>query len=339
MAVFFPSVIGQHAQKQALGRRVLDGRFPHALLIEGEAGSGKRFFATQLAAALQCQGGGDTLPCGGCSACKKVLGGIAPDVYYLDAGDRATISVDAVRQMRKDMYLSATEADRKVYVIEGADTMTIQAQNALLKVLEEPPTEMTVLLLAERAEALLTTILSRVQTVRLAPLTREEMWQFAESHQLFGGRAKTERDACEYLITAAAGRPGVLQNLAGRSEGNALLKKRQTALDLLEVIALRKTAAQLHDAFSALPTKRGELQDLLGTVLLATRDLCLAVKCEEVPLLCYTDSKEVQRIASAFGAARLFKLYDLWLRTEDALEKNANVSLTLSELSMQLMKL
>lgn len=160
--------------QETLAAFVNGGRFPHALLLEGPEGSGRRTFAREIAAALFCRG--EHKPCGSCNQCRKVLERNHPDVeYYGGDGSRRSFHIDTIRQLRQNAWLLPGEAPCRVCVLCGAENMTDQAQNALLKILEEPPEHTVFILTAENRTMLLPTILSRVQTIRLEPLTPAEI--------------------------------------------------------------------------------------------------------------------------------------------------------------------
>ena len=159
--------------QETLAAFVNGGRFPHALLLEGPEGSGRRTFAREIAAALFCRG--EHKPCGSCNQCRKVLEQNHPDVeYYGGDGSRRSFHIDAIRQLRQNAWLLPGEAPCRVCVLCGAENMTDQAQNALLKILEEPPEHTVFILTAENRAMLLPTILSRVQCVSLGPVPEEE---------------------------------------------------------------------------------------------------------------------------------------------------------------------
>lgn len=160
--------------QETLAAFVNGGRFPHALLLEGPEGSGRRTFAREIAAALFCRG--EHKPCGSCNQCRKVLEQNHPDVeYYGGDGSRRSFHIDTIRQLRQNAWLLPGEAPCRVCVLCGAENMTDQAQNALLKILEEPPEHTVFILTAENRAMLLPTILSRVQTIRLEPLAPAEI--------------------------------------------------------------------------------------------------------------------------------------------------------------------
>ena len=160
--------------QETLAAFVNGGRFPHALLLEGPEGSGRRTFAREIAAALFCRG--EHKPCGSCNQCRKVLEQNHPDVeYYGGDGSRRSFHIDTIRQLRQNAWLLPGEAPCRVCVLCGAENMTDQAQNALLKILEAPSEHTIFILTAENRAMLLSTILSRVQTIRLEPLTPAEI--------------------------------------------------------------------------------------------------------------------------------------------------------------------
>lgn len=143
------------------------GHFPHGILLEGRPGVGKRTFARLIAAAAFCRGGGEH-PCGVCPACHKVFAGNHPDLIFLgEEGGVRSFHIDVIRQLRQSAQVMPNEADYKVAVLCGAENMTVQAQNALLKLLEEPPSHSIFILTVQNRMSLLPTILSRLQVLSL----------------------------------------------------------------------------------------------------------------------------------------------------------------------------
>lgn len=143
--------------------------FPNALLLSGNM---REDLATTLAAAYVCEGTGE-LPCGNCRHCRKIAAGIHPDVLFR-GDDPDDLKIDAIRALRADAYIRPNEAERKVYVLRAAETMNNNAQNALLKLLEEGPSYAVFFFLTKNPESLLPTLRSRCETVQLETVQEEE---------------------------------------------------------------------------------------------------------------------------------------------------------------------
>ena len=183
----------------------------HAYLLTGGSGDSRAKLAQRLTAAWLCEGeSGQTVPCGQCRACRKVLSGIHPDVSRTSpAPDKREIAVEQIRALRADAYIRPNEGKRKVYIIDPADAMNSPAQNALLKVLEEGPSYAAFLLLADRPGLLLETVRSRCELLALPPETAEpdpELLQRAETlaHLLLTG---DELAVAEALVEVELSKP------------------------------------------------------------------------------------------------------------------------------------
>ncbi|MCI1966069.1 MAG: ATP-binding protein [Oscillospiraceae bacterium] len=158
---------GNPEVKKSLSLAFDEERFPHAVLLEGSAGSGTGLLSGILAKAAVCLSN-DLQPCGCCPGCIKAAAGSHPDMVTLDGDSNPkAFPVDTVRQIRSGAYIRPNEAPRKVYRLQGVQNMSEPSQNALLKILEEPPENVLFLLTAVSAAALLPTIRSRVQIFTL----------------------------------------------------------------------------------------------------------------------------------------------------------------------------
>lgn len=162
----FDALPGNTALKASL-RTALDRRFPQAVLLSGPDGSGKTDFAQTIAAALLCTGASPR-PCGACASCHKIAHGTHPDLIVIDEGD-GEIKVETARNIRDEAAILPNDGDRKVFIIHNADRMNLSAQNALLKVLEEPPRYVFFILLSSQPGILLQTIRSRCAIYQLEP--------------------------------------------------------------------------------------------------------------------------------------------------------------------------
>lgn len=156
----FTAFIGNEKIKEKLTFLEQSKRLPHAIILEGDEGLGKVTLAREIALNLLCRA--DDKPCRVCAQCSKVLKGYHPDVYEFVAENRPnSFHVDDVRNVIKDVYIRPNEAEYKVYILGNCQCMNANAQNALLKVLEEPPQYAIFLLTATSKSALLPTVLSR----------------------------------------------------------------------------------------------------------------------------------------------------------------------------------
>ncbi|MFC5406745.1 DNA polymerase III subunit delta' [Cohnella soli] len=169
----FQQIIGQHRAKALLQNALSTRRIAHAYLFAGPAGSGRMEMAMAFAQALFCERGGSDA-CGECLECRKVEHGNHPDLHVVSP-DGAAVKIEQVRTLQKELSYRSVGAGYKVYVIESAETMTVQASNSLLKFLEEPPSPVVAILLAPSAQAVLPTILSRTQLVAFVPGDREAL--------------------------------------------------------------------------------------------------------------------------------------------------------------------
>jgi len=158
--------------KQTLVNFITDGRLPHALLLEGEGGCGKTHFARLAACAALCQA--QQKPCGQCRNCRLILQDSHPDVQVVshDAPEKP-YSVSALRELILSCYVLPNDGDKKVYILRNIHEMSEQAQNTLLKIIEEPPAHVIFILTCQSRARILPTILSRVVTLTISPCPEE----------------------------------------------------------------------------------------------------------------------------------------------------------------------
>lgn len=170
----FSGLLGNEELKKRLCASFRAGRHSHCYLLCGPDGSGKKTLAAILAQALQCEAA--VPPCGRCNICRKINEGIHPDVITVDDPEKKTVPVELVRQLQADAYVHPNEGKRKIYLIPRAQDLSDSAQNALLKLIEEPPAYAVFLLLTTNREKLLPTVRSRSVELRLEPVG----WQQAQ---------------------------------------------------------------------------------------------------------------------------------------------------------------
>ena len=171
----FADIIDQQQMKEHMQHALITDKVSHAYIISGESGSGKEFIAKTFAKALQCenrQDRGDFLEsCNECPSCIKALSDNHPDIITITHEKPASIGVDDIRQqLRDDVVIKPYESRYKIYIIPEGEKMTPQAQNALLKTLEEPPSYIVIIILTSNINAFLPTIISRCIVLPMKPV-------------------------------------------------------------------------------------------------------------------------------------------------------------------------
>ena len=165
----FDVLLGNERLKENLTESLSKGHISHCYLISGPEGSGKRTLARLLAQTILCRGA--QKPCGVCTPCRKVLDGNHPDYILVDDPEKKTVPVELIRQARADMFIQPNESEHKIYEFPRAQDMGIPGQNALLKVLEEPPGYGVFLLLSDNPDKLLPTVRSRCTELKMQALS------------------------------------------------------------------------------------------------------------------------------------------------------------------------
>ena len=165
----FDTLLGNDRLKQNLAQSIGAGHISHFYLISGPRGSGKRTLAKLLSAAILCRG--QHKPCMTCDPCRKLLAGNHPDLITVEDPEHKNVAVKIVRQMRDDMFVRPNESDYKIYLFP--QELGIEGQNALLKILEEPPHYGVFILLTDNPEKLLPTVRSRCTELKLQSLPQQ----------------------------------------------------------------------------------------------------------------------------------------------------------------------
>ena len=220
------TLAGNPRLRRALAER--RGGLPHACLISGPVGSGRHTLAGLLSAAMVCQEQEEgKRPCSRCTACKKAFSGIHPDVSVVTGpAEGKPITVDQVRQLRADAYIRPNESRRKVYLLENAGDMRPEAQNAMLKLLEEGPEHAAFLLLSENPGAVLQTIRSRCEQFALTPVSLPECRDYLRAR--FPDRNGEELEQAALSCQGILGR--AVAALEGGNEGLRALEEQAKAL-------------------------------------------------------------------------------------------------------------
>ena len=341
MRSYMSLLYGNQATKEQLGRSAEKDALSHALIIEGASGSGKKTLVRELIAAALCEkrhDGSAPLPCRSCRACRLVAENKAADVRFISRGDKATLGVDNVRAEKADMYLAPIEFERKFYVFEDAHTMTVQAQNALLIALEEPPKNVHIILLCESADALLTTVKSRARLYKMQRFSEDEILTWlSRERPLAVGAYSEKRTELYTLLTEADGCIGRALSLLEEQNAAELFRDREVTDKLLSALGSH-SFAKLCTAFSLLPSKREELILGLTSLLRALRDLILLKRADGVTLSYFPFPDAIPPECRALRMQTLLSALEAVEETIRSLERNASSATALNLLKYTLKK-
>jgi DNA polymerase-3 subunit delta' len=323
----FDGILGHEASIAALKGLLSRGRMPHSMLLHGPVGVGKATVASRLTRALLCRDSG----CGRCEDCSLFDAGNHPDYVFLTLELRSDskteykklIVVDQVRRISSLIALAPRHGARRVFVIDPADRMNAEAQNALLKTLEEPPPRAVILLIASRPQVLVATVRSRCFALGFGPLRADALARMLQARG-FDRREALERAAL------AEGRPGRAIEL----DLARLRERRSILLDGLERLAERRDLRVIESLGTALAGKNEPaLQSNLELLMALLRDAARAAASGDTETLVHLDVAErLQRLGQTLGAERAAELVAATDRMRDQLRFNLNRSLVAESL-------
>jgi DNA polymerase-3 subunit delta' len=333
----FDSFIGNASLKQKLLSDICSGSLSHAYIIEGKKGSGRHTLAYLIAAALSCEKLSDNaapLPCLTCDSCRKILEQKSPDVITLKREEgKATFGVDIIRTLKSDIHTVPNDLEYKVYVIEDADTMTTQAQNAFLLSLEEPPAFVKYFLLCEDAHSLLETIRSRSLILKTEAICEADIDAYLQKkYEAAQKLKKADEYAYNELIMASENCIGRSIDLLDPKIFEAVSYNRKLARDFINAIAYKQTGQKAVEVYSRFDGGREEFSKQLAVTATALRDLIALQRTENAPLLFYNDREEALSLSDMINIRKLMNIYDSLRKAETAVTSNANVKLTLVKL-------
>ncbi len=329
------AILGQEHITAPLAKGLAQGQLAHALLIVGAPLSGKTTLAHDIARALNCTEADP--PCGRCIQCQRIARGLHADVQVVTLTTNENtrrlytdIRIEQVREMEQRAALGPFEGKRLVFIVEPADKLHFTAQNALLKTLEEPPPNVTLLLLTSQEQELLPTIRSRCQRLELRLISEEAIAQvLSQEHNV------APQDAA-LLARLAGGRLGWA--LAAAKDPKVLEGRQQRLDELLAVLdgGLERRFQVAQELAGQFGRNRAGVQETLALWLGWWRDLLMAK--EGAPALAanadWRQSQEER--AGRYTAAQAMAATQELLATMGRLEANVNARLALDVLMMSL---
>lgn len=338
MVRYMSEVVGNRALCEKLCLDVIEDKLSHACIIEGPKGTGKHTIAKNVAAALACTSRPETagrFPCLECADCKKVLEGDCPDLITVGCDGKATIGVETVRFLREDVRTVPNDLDFKVYVIEDADKMTPQAQNAFLLTLEEPPSYVRFFLLCESAELLLETIRSRAPVIRTQPIDNDELDRYLcqKDRRATAMKLANPKEYAELIMASKNGIGAALGYLEPKDFA-PVKELRKLVTDFVDAATQGEKASVIFPMlFKGFSQKRDALIPQLTLLLEAVNDLMLIKNTDDVRLRFFADRDRAMELSDRVSMSFLYGFNEAVLSAIDSLQRNSNVRLTLIKLA------
>ena len=316
----FKDVVGHKDILKYISSAVENNRVSHAYILNGERGSGKKMLANLFATTLLCESG-NSEPCGKCHSCRQAESGNHPDIIRVTHEKPNSISVDDIRtQVNNTVDIKPYQGPYKVYIIPQADLMTPQAQNAILKTIEEPPAYAVFLLLTENAETLLPTINSRCVMLKLRNIKDTLIRKYLmENLEIPDYKA----DMCTAFAQGNVGRAIMLANSEHfneiREEAVQLLKH-ISEMELNEIVAAVKNIS----------VYKLEITDYLDIIMIWYRDVLLYKATKEIDKVVFKDQlqsiKEQARKSSYEGIELILESLE---KAKARLKANVNFDLVM----------
>ena len=316
----FKDVVGHKDIINYIRSAVEKDQVSHAYILNGERGAGKKLLANLFAASLQCEKGGPD-PCNNCHSCRQAESGNHPDIIWVSHEKPNTISVDDIReQVNNTIMIKPYQGPYKIYIIDRAELMTQQAQNALLKTIEEPPEYAVIILLTENAQTLLATINSRCIMLKLRNI-RDTLIKKYLMERL--GVPDYKADVCTAF---AQGNMGRAIMLAHSEHFNEI---KDEALQLLKYIR-EMEFSEVVAAVNNVTAYKLEITDYLDIIMIWYRDVLLYKATKEIDKLVFKDQikyiKEQAKTSSYEGIQNIIASLE---RAKTRLKANVNFELVM----------
>jgi DNA polymerase-3 subunit delta' len=329
----FRAITGHAPLLELLARAVARGTLPPSLIFAGPAGVGKRLTAVALAQAINCRSLIETPAgvdaCGVCASCTRIARGVHADVLLVEPGDSGSIKVDQVREVIDRTAYRPFEGKRRLVIVDEADALMSEAQNALLKTLEEPPPASVFALITARPDMLLPTVRSRCQRLRFGPLTAADVADvLVRDHGLDAAAAQAAAAAADGSIGRAL------------EEGDDASEARDAAARLLQGAATSSDPRRRLDGAKALVGNAGDRDELSRRLLALSsliRDLGLLQSRADDRALANTDLKpQLEALLRSYDRDRTLRAFSTVDRALSALDRNASPKIVADWLALNI---
>ena len=323
----FKDIIGQEQIKEHLQNALSTGKISHAYIINGERFAGKEFIAQIFAMALQCEAEGGK-PCQECHSCKQTLSANQPDIIRVTHEKPGSIGVDDIRaQINGDIAIKPYSSPYKIYIVNEAEKMTVQAQNALLKTLEEPPAYAVILLLTTNVNSLLQTILSRCVVLNMKPVADKLVKEYLMNEM------QVPDYKAEVCVAFVRGNIGKARQLAASEDFE---KVKEEALSLLKYVH-EMDITEMIAAIKKVSEYKFDVNDYLDILSIWYRDVLLFKATNDANHLVFREEiQNIRRVAGRTSYEGIEAVIQALAKAKSRLDANVNFDLTMELLLLEM---
>lgn len=304
-------------------------RISHAYLIQGSRGTGKKSFAILFAMTLLCEQRQGIEPCQTCHTCKRIVTGNHPDVHWIEPEGR-TIKNEQIDVLRKEFVYTGLETSRKMYIISGAEALTVNAANRILKFLEEPDMETTAILLTDNGQSIIPTIRSRCQTIDLQPLD-----QTAFQHRLVQLEDESISENNARLLSALTNN---IDDAITYHQDGKIYDIRDVVTQLIYGLLVQYEERYLFVHQKWLPQLKDRKEQELGLdiLIIAIKDIVhFQMGRESHTFLFQSGDGLLQRAVNSFTQKRLLQMLRDLLHARQKMNQNVHPTLVMEQLVLQ----
>jgi DNA polymerase III subunit delta' len=307
---------------------IVKDRISHAYLIQGARGTGKEAIATLMAKVLFCENKSGVNPCLVCHACKRIDSRNHPDVHWVEP-DGQSIKIEQIKNLQKEFTYSGLESEQKAYIIKGADTLTTNAANRILKFLEEPNKKTTAIMLTENSQAILPTIRSRCQVIDLQPLNPYHFKQRLLDAGLSDANAK--------LMAAITNN---LDEAIMLSQDEWFAEARKIVVQLVETFTDNSNDVYLfiHQHWMQHFKERTQLEQGLDLLLLAFKDILYFHIEKESDVVFFHQNELLEQMSMSFSQEKLISILHDLLKAKQKLKQNVHPTLVMEQVTLQIQR-
>ncbi|WP_042147568.1 DNA polymerase III subunit delta' [Paucisalibacillus sp. EB02] len=305
---------------------IMKDRISHAYLIQGARGTGKEAIAVLIAKVLFCENLDGVNPCLTCNACKRIDSHNHPDVHWIEP-DGQSIKIEQIRNLQKEFTYSGLESDQKVYMIKGAETLTANAANRILKFLEEPSQKTTAIMLTENSQSILPTIRSRCQNIDLQPLNARRFQEKLIESGLNEASAK--------LMSALTNN---LDEAMEWSQDEWFAEARKLVVQLIETFTDNSNDVYLfiHNHWLQHFKERIKIEQGIDLLLLAFKDILYSHLGNEESLVFFQQDERLERLSMYFSQEKLISILHGLLDAKRKLKQNVHPTLVMEQVTLQI---